>query len=94
VNVELLLAPECPNAAAARQVLAACLDRLGLDVPVSERVGAYPSPTILVDGVDVMTGLPGAPPVQACRVDLPTQVRVLAALQRRPRPPAPEDWTS
>jgi hypothetical protein len=81
VNVELLLAPDCPNAAAARALLAACLDRLGFDLPVSERVGAYPSPTILVDGVDVMTGAPGVPPVQACRLDLPTQARVLAALQ-------------
>lgn len=93
MNVELLLAPDCPNAAAARAVLAACLDRLGLDLPVRERVGAYASPTILVDGVDVMTGEPGAPPVQACRLDLPTQTQVLAALQRRPKSPTPDART-
>lgn len=93
MNVELLLAPDCPNATAARALLAACLDRLGLELPVSERVGAYPSPTILVDSVDVMTGLPGAPPVQACRLDLPTQARLLDALQGRPPSAAPEDRT-
>ena len=84
VDVELLLTPQCPNAAAARSVLAACLHRLNLDLPVRERVGDYPSPTILVDGVDVMTGQPGVAPGQACRLDLPTRQRVLRAL----RPPA------
>ena len=93
MNVELLLAPDCPNATAARALLAACLDRLGLDLQVRERVGASASPTILVDGVDVMTGLPGAPPVPACRLDLPTAARVLAALQGRPPSPASEDRT-
>jgi hypothetical protein len=85
MDVELLLAPDCPNAAAARAVLAVCLDRLGLDLRVSERVGAYPSPTVLVNGVDVMTGACGAPPIPACRLDLPTEARVLAALQRNGR---------
>jgi hypothetical protein len=84
MDVELLLAPDCPNAAAARAVLADCLDRLRLAVPVRERVGDYPSPTILVDGVDVMTNLTGAPPMSACRLDVPTVPRVLAALRGRP----------
>jgi hypothetical protein len=83
VDVELLLGPQCPNGPAARSVLTACLRRLGLDLQVRERVGDYPSPTILVNGVDVMTGQRGAPPGQACRLDLPTAARVVAALQRR-----------
>jgi hypothetical protein len=81
--VELLLAPGCPNAAAARAVLAACLRRLGLDIGVQERVGVFPSPTILVDGVDVVTGVTGAPLMQACRLDVPSESRVVAALGRR-----------
>jgi hypothetical protein len=80
MNVELLWAPDCPNAPAARAVLAECIDRLGLDIAVRERVGDYPSPTILVDGVDVMTDQRGAPPVPACRLDVPTAARLLAAL--------------
>jgi hypothetical protein len=81
VDVDLLLAPDCPNAATARAVLTECLDRLGLVVQVRERVGDYPSPTILVDGVDVMTGAQGTPAMQACRLDAPTAPRVLAALR-------------
>jgi hypothetical protein len=84
MEVELLLAPQCPNAAAATALLTACLHRLGLDVRVRERVGDHPSPTILVDGVDVMTARRGAPRVQACRLDVPTAARVLDALQGRP----------
>jgi hypothetical protein len=89
VKVELLLAPDCPHASAARAVLKDCLDRLGLVVRVCERVGDFPSPTILVDGVDVMTAARGASPRQACRLDVPTQSRVLAALRTRfPAPPS------
>jgi hypothetical protein len=82
VNVELLLAPDCPNAPAARAVLTECLDRLGLTVVVRERAGDYPSPTILVDGVDVMNDSQGALGKPACRLDVPTVDRVLAALRR------------
>jgi hypothetical protein len=81
MDIELLVAPGCRYAAAARAVLADCVDRLGLVVPVRERVGDYPSPTILVDGVDVMTGGRGAPRMQACRLELPTAPRILAALR-------------
>jgi hypothetical protein len=81
VKVELLLAPDCPHASAARAVLNECLDGLGLVVRVCERVGDYPSPTVLIDGVDVMTDARGAAPVPACRLDVPTPSRVLAALR-------------
>jgi hypothetical protein len=81
MNVELLLVPDCPHASAARALLADCADRLGLHIAVREQVGAYPSPTILVDGVDVMTGTAVAPRMQACRLDVPTAPRVLAALR-------------
>jgi hypothetical protein len=87
VRVEVLLAPDCPNAAAARAMLVHCLTRLGLAIEVRERVGGYPSPTILVDGVDVMTGTVGAPAVPACRLDVPTESRLLAALPARAATP-------
>jgi hypothetical protein len=86
MTVELLLAPGCRNAPAARTLLTNCLHRLGLDQQVRERLGDFASPTILVDGVDVMTGEAGAPRRQACRLDVPTESRVLAALRRRPEP--------
>nr|WP_238328810.1 alkylmercury lyase [Mycobacterium avium] len=63
----------------ARRLLVDCLSEVGFSERVVERVGAYPSPTVLVDGVDVMT--PGAPLIaNACRLDLPIRERVLAAL--------------
>jgi hypothetical protein len=62
VLVELLLVQECPHADAARTLLARSLAELGLEVVVDERVGDYPSPTVLVNGVDVMTGVPGGGP--------------------------------
>jgi hypothetical protein len=82
MNIELLLTPDCPRATAARAVLTECLERLGLDIPVHERVGDYLSPTILVNGVDVMTDTRDTSRQPACRLDVPTVARVLAALHR------------
>lgn len=68
-------------AASRRAVVADCLTALGIDVPLIELVGHYPSPTILIDGVDVMR--PNSVPADgdACRLDMPTHHRVLAALR-------------
>lgn len=58
-----------------------CLSEVGIAKDaVVERVGEYPSPSVLVDGVDVM--MPGTElTADACRLDLPTRGRVLAALR-------------
>ena len=81
MRIELLTSPGCPNAAAAKATITECLTSLGIDVPIIDRVGSYPSPTVLVDGVDVMCPEAGAPIGDACRLDLPTQQRVLDALR-------------
>ena len=81
MRVELLLAPDCPLADAARLVVSQSTNQLGLKVSVEERVGDFPSPTVLVDGVDVMTGSLGTQRIQACRLDVPTVPRVLEALR-------------
>jgi hypothetical protein len=53
---------------------------LGLATPVLERVGAFPSPSVLVDGADVMR--PIQPPLgEYCRLDVPTRTAIVAALQ-------------
>ena len=82
MRIELRTSPGCPNAAAARKTVTECLTKLGIDVPVIERVGRYPSPTVLVDGLDVMR--PDDEPVlgDMCRLDLPTPQRILNALQK------------
>jgi 8-oxo-dGTP pyrophosphatase MutT (NUDIX family) len=80
VRVELLSHDGCPLVGHTRTLLRECLAEAGLTASVIEKVGAYPSPTVIVDGRDVM-GDPGvAPGIAACRVDTPTRARLLAAL--------------
>ena len=81
MRVELLLSPDCAYAAVARATVRRCLHIAGLDLSITERVGDFPSPTVLVDGVDVMTGASGTPAMQACRLDRPTEIRILTALR-------------
>jgi len=78
--VQLFYLPGCPHAEPARVLLRSCLARLGLEVSIEEKVGDYPSPTIMIHGVDVMgsSGFSG----QACRIDVPTEEKVMAALQK------------
>jgi hypothetical protein len=78
--IEVLHTPGCPHADKTRTLLRCCLAELRLELPIEEREGDYPSPTMLVNGVDVMgqTDTEGA----MCRLDLPTRDHVLAALTR------------
>ena len=77
-RIELLHAPGCPHTDSARALLESCISELGLAVTVIDREVDYPSPTILVDGNDVM-GAP-ASDLPGCRLDLPTRERILEAL--------------
>jgi hypothetical protein len=86
VKVELLLVPQCPNADQARTVLAESLRQAGLAVDVVQRIGEYPSPTMAVNDVDVMTGQPVTAGTSACRLDLPTTAAVVTALRAATRP--------
>ncbi len=83
IRIELLTSPGCPNADPARALVADCLSSLGLDFEIVERVGSYASPTILIDGVDVMGRRSDSLSGDACRLDLPTRERVLEALLDR-----------
>lgn len=81
VRVELLSAPGCPNVAATRQMLVDCLAELALNTRLIECVGRYRSPTVLVEGVDVMSpATSDRVDGDACRLDLPSRDRVLAAI--------------
>ncbi|WP_319462770.1 alkylmercury lyase family protein [Micromonospora sp. RTP1Z1] len=72
--------PDCPNLAPVREALYTSLAALGLPAEVTEVVGDYPSPSVLVNGVDVMGGVVdgGA----ACRLDLPTAEHIQSAVQQ------------
>ena len=79
-TIQLLYFTGCPHAEAARALLKSCLGRLGLAWPVEEKNGDYPSPTILIEGVDVM----GKPPTahRMCRLDVPTEARLMTVLAK------------
>jgi hypothetical protein len=80
VRVELRAVPGCPNLDAARDLLLDCLGEAGLPAQFVERIGDYPSPSIVVDGVDVTGGDPDGP--ASCVLRLPTRRDILAALRR------------
>lgn len=79
MKVELLSVRDCPHVTDTRKLLHSCLSELGLDVVVHESVGDFPSPTVLVDGTDVM-GDPGFRSA-SCRIDVPTRAAILRALR-------------
>lgn len=79
VRVQLLCVPDCPLAEQVRATLQECLRQTAIPVLVEELEGPYPSPTLLVHGVDVVTGT--VPSREACcRLDLPTRTQILDAL--------------
>ncbi len=79
MTVEVLYFTGCPHAARAVASVRACLARLGLEVAVIERDGDHPSPTVRVNGRDVM----GEPQTRgrACRLDVPTDEDIMSALR-------------
>ena len=82
MHIELLTSPGCPHAQTTRSILADCLSSLGIDEPIIDRVGRYPSPTVLIDGVDVMCPATAQARMgDACRLDLPTPQHILDALR-------------
>ena len=81
VVVRLLHVPGCPLTGRVMATLRDCLAGTGIPVRVEDVEGDFPSPTLLVGGVDVVTG--AAPPAcPCCRLDLPTGAAILAALER------------
>lgn len=78
-RVQILHVPDCPLVDRLRAEVESTLDQVAPDVGFSLVEGNYPSPTLLVDGIDVTTGAPvsGEP---RCRLDLPTTRQIHQAL--------------
>lgn len=91
MRVELLHHSGCRSAQAALQLVQECLAALAILDPVLVRVGDHPSPTLLVDGADVMRPAVALPGVSACRIDVPTRERVLSALAAHRAVPSPDE---
>jgi hypothetical protein len=84
MKIELLHVADCAHVDEARRTLESCLVEVGIDVTIDQREVEYPSPTILIDGEDVM-GAPGAAGA-SCRLDVPTRERILTALSQAAGP--------
>jgi hypothetical protein len=82
-TLELWHVPDCPLVDQVRATLQECLRAADIDVPVHERQGDYPSPTLVINGTDVVTGTAPTDGV-CCRLDLPTHTQIHAALEKPP----------
>ncbi|MFC5731267.1 MULTISPECIES: alkylmercury lyase [Nocardioides] len=78
--VQILHVPDCPLVDRLIDAVERCLAEAGVGEPVEVVVGDYPSPTLVIGGVDVATGRPveGEP---RCRMDLPSQEQIRAAVR-------------
>jgi hypothetical protein len=85
IHFQLLHVPDCPLVEQVRATLRRSLSKTNVGARIEEVEGPYPSPTLLVDGIDVTGRTPAPGP--SCRLDLPTEDQVLAALTAsRPEP--------
>lgn len=84
VRVQLLHVPGCPLIGRVRDTLNDCLRHVGVAVRIEEFEGPYPSPTLVIDGIDVATGARPSREV-CCRLDLPTCAQITSALNRAAR---------
>lgn len=80
VQIQLLHVPDCPLVDQVRATLRSSLAKTSVEATIEEIEGPYPSPTLLIDGIDVTGRTPEAE--ASCRLDLPTEEQVLAALSR------------
>lgn len=78
IRIQILQVPDCPLVDRLIDDVESCLTDIGSGEPIEIVVGGYPSPTLVIDGVDASTGRPieGAP---RCRMDLPSKEQIRAA---------------
>lgn len=79
-RVQILHVEGCPLVDGLRETVRRSLARAGCAARIEELEADYPSPTLLIDDIDVVTGRP--PDLHpACRLDVPTEDQVVAALR-------------
>ena len=80
-RVQILHVPACPLVDRLRAEVASTLEQVATHLELSLLERDYPSPTLVVDGLDVTTGAPvsGEP---RCRLDLPTLEQIHQALSQ------------
>jgi hypothetical protein len=83
-RVQILHVPRCPLVERLYDEVVSILHQVAPDVVLSLVEGDYPSPTLLVDGLDVTTGAPVSGAAR-CRLDLPTSQQIHEALRAKSR---------
>jgi uncharacterized protein (DUF1786 family) len=86
VTIDVLYFEGCPHAASTLALVRSCATRFGADVAIVEHEGDYPSPSVLVNGHDIMGDL-GATG-RACRRDLPSEERIMDTIRAAREVPA------
>jgi hypothetical protein len=81
VRARILQIPDCPLVDQLQALVHECLTALGDPGTVETTVGDYPSPTLVIDGLDVAAGRQIDDRV-CCRLDLPSPQQILNALQK------------
>jgi hypothetical protein len=80
LSVQILHVPHCPNVGTLRDLVQQALTALNLSATIEETEGPYPSPTLVINGVNV---IPRPDATEAsCRLDLPSEAQILDALTR------------
>jgi hypothetical protein len=79
-RIVILQVPGCPMVGRVRETVRRALEQCRVRAEIEDLVGDYPSPTLLINGQDV-TGRQWGD-CSACRLDLPTEDQVMAALVR------------
>lgn len=80
-RIQILQVGDCPLVANLIEDLTACLETAGISETVDIIVGDFPSPTLLIDGMDIVTGEPPTAEPR-CRLDRPTRPQIQAAIDR------------
>lgn len=85
--VQILHVPDCPLLPSARRAVDRVAASIGARVRIDLVEGAFPSPSVMVDGEDVTGTSQGGG--ARCRLDLPTDEQIGFALQRALSAPRP-----
>ena len=77
-RIQILYVSGCPNVERLLRAIERNLERLELPATIELIEGPYPSPTLVVSGIEVNAGTAGS--AASCRLDLPTEQQVVDAL--------------
>ena len=80
-TIQIAHVPDCPLVDKLLWLVEECLAEWGARWPIELIVTECASPTLLIDGVDGITGRPVELGTPSCRVVLPLRAQILSALQ-------------